>query len=147
MSNFDWRGYFELAGELFEGRPVSNQEAKCRTVISRAYYAALLVAREYVEDPQWGLGYRIDNDRVHREVPARIEQEGKEKGDTDLIGIADLLVELKKRRRDADYEPWYKRGRANVKDEAENSIEQAGDVITKIDAIKTAKTNPGSQAP
>ena len=48
---FDWSEYFKLAQEL-AGRPVSlaNEEAKLRSSISRAYYAAFCKARNYLRD-------------------------------------------------------------------------------------------------
>jgi uncharacterized protein (UPF0332 family) len=46
MTSFAWRALIELAERLFA---VDADEAICRTVINRAYYAAFNVARDTVE--------------------------------------------------------------------------------------------------
>ena len=49
--NFDWSEYLNLAQEL-AGRPtsLSNEEARLRSAISRAYYAAFCKARNHLRD-------------------------------------------------------------------------------------------------
>jgi len=48
---FDWSEYLKLAQEL-AGQTVSpaNEEAKLRSSVSRAYYAAFCKARNYLRD-------------------------------------------------------------------------------------------------
>lgn len=45
--SFDWQRYRDLALELYQGSvaPNSDEEARKRCCISRAYYAALMVSR------------------------------------------------------------------------------------------------------
>ena len=50
---FDWSGYFDLAGELATVNTSDSAkivEAKLRAAISRAYYAAFCLARNYLRD-------------------------------------------------------------------------------------------------
>lgn len=49
--NFDWSEYLNLAQEL-AGPPtsLSNEEARLRSAISRAYYAAFCKARNHLRD-------------------------------------------------------------------------------------------------
>ncbi|QSJ14234.1 HEPN domain-containing protein [Nostoc sp. UHCC 0702] len=49
--SFDWLQYLNLAKEL-TGQPTTpaNQEAKLRGAISRAYYAAFILARNHLRD-------------------------------------------------------------------------------------------------
>ncbi len=68
--SFDWVEYLDLAEEL-AGYPVNpaSQEAKLRSSISRAYYAAFSKARNYLRDIE-GLslsGTGEDHRRVREE--------------------------------------------------------------------------------
>lgn len=47
--SFDWSGYLDVAKELASVALTSaNKEAKLRSAISRAYYAAFILARNYL---------------------------------------------------------------------------------------------------
>lgn len=46
--NFDWEEYFNLAKELAG----TTEEAKLRSAVSRAYYSAFCLARNYLRDIQ-----------------------------------------------------------------------------------------------
>jgi len=49
--SFDWSEYLSVAQELASGANTSaNKEAKLRSAISRAYYAAFILARSYLRD-------------------------------------------------------------------------------------------------
>ncbi len=49
------------------------------------------------------------------------------------------MKKLRIKRRSADYDPWYMDGSADVGADAEYALLEAGDIIAKIDAIKTGK--------
>ncbi|QFS42769.1 HEPN domain-containing protein [Nostoc sphaeroides] len=51
--SFDWSQYLNLAKELTD-QPTTpaNQEAKLRDAISRSYYAAFILARNYLRDQE-----------------------------------------------------------------------------------------------
>jgi hypothetical protein len=54
--NFDWSQYLTLAQELAGYSVTAHTEAKLRSSVSRAYYAAFCKARDYVRNE---LGYPI----------------------------------------------------------------------------------------
>ncbi|HDG98751.1 MAG TPA: hypothetical protein ENG73_11400 [Desulfobacterales bacterium] len=58
--SFDWSSFLDLAHKLSskESLPKVDEEAKLRTSISRAYYAAHHKARRYLEKE----GYRVPKD-------------------------------------------------------------------------------------
>lgn len=52
---FDWTAYLELAQELaHQGTQSPNDEAKLRSAVSRAYYAAYCTARNRLRDKDTG---------------------------------------------------------------------------------------------
>lgn len=80
--NFDWSEYLNLAQELAgQATSPSSQEAKLRSAISRAYYAAFCEARNHLRDrekhsiPRGGQAhpyvrnqFKKSPDKVRREV-------------------------------------------------------------------------------
>ncbi len=53
IMTFDWSQYLNLAKEfLCQPTPPANQEAKMRSAISRAYYAAFISARNYLPETE-----------------------------------------------------------------------------------------------
>ena len=98
--------FLDLADEL---KPSNGNEAKIRTSISRAYYAAFLYAREWLRANNWTL---YDDGRDHRKV-----QEGLEyyKG----RGLRDKMAYL---RRDYRNEADYNLKRGFNKRDASNAI-------------------------
>lgn len=93
---FDWAQYLDLARSLVEG---TDSEAHRRAAVSRAYYAAFVVARNYLRDA-WGQGFSSD-DHVHQEV-AREFARGPEYRDGNAI--AENLRLLRVARNSADYD-------------------------------------------
>jgi uncharacterized protein (UPF0332 family) len=96
--SFDWSEYLNLAWEL-AGRPkkASNQEAKLRSAISRAYYAAYRTARNYLRDNE---GYNsFDADNSHKNVIDKFRLANDEK----RIEIGKNLAFLRTARNKADY--------------------------------------------
>jgi uncharacterized protein (UPF0332 family) len=57
--SFDWSEYLTLAQELAGELVLSNEEAKSRSAISRAYFSAYCIARNFLRDKE---GYRIPED-------------------------------------------------------------------------------------
>jgi len=149
MSGFDWKQYLDLAVELFGDQPVSSDEAKYRTVISRAYCAALMAAREYLASPSWGLGYPVDHARAsdemrsgHDLIMERLKREGRVREERRLLEIAKLLEELRRKRASADYDTPYKNGQVSLEDEAAYCLREAEEVIEKIDTLKEGLNQP-----
>lgn len=95
---FDWSEYLNLAKELAGiATTPANQEAKLRDAISRAYYAAFILARNHLRDRE-GLSIPATGD-AHRYVSEQF----------DLIpdpmrkSIADKLKRLRMYRNQAYY--------------------------------------------
>jgi uncharacterized protein (UPF0332 family) len=96
--SFDWSEYLHLAQEL-TGQAVTppSQEAKLRSAISRAYYAAFCLARNHLLDK----GYPVPTDgRAHKYVP----QKFKSRPDLSHRQIGENLDRLREDRRKADYD-------------------------------------------
>lgn len=92
---FDWTEYLNLAGELSKDTTFqSARDARLRSAISRAYYAAFHKARITVLPPRvaaWGSHQQIIDMLQESEDPARRQ-----------LGVD--LARLKGNRRKADYD-------------------------------------------
>lgn len=63
---FDWSEYLELAQELAgDGAGSSNEEAKLRSSVSRAYYAAFCKARNHLRDVD-------EHKKILSEIPPKV---------------------------------------------------------------------------
>ena len=92
----DARDFQALAQNLLTAT-VAPEPARMRTVISRAYYAAHLLARSFVEglDSDFRMPKRKD---AHEEVPRHLHCSD----DPMLVQAGDLLNGLRTKRTDAD---------------------------------------------
>jgi len=97
----DWSEYFNLAKKLAE----TSEEAKLRFAVSRAYYSAFCLARNYLRDIQldprlsWHKTYDIN---AHKYVAEKFIY-NQSKSQT-MIEIGQNLNRLRKMRNKADYE-------------------------------------------
>ncbi len=122
--SFDWSHYQELARELNTGSSGSPlEEAKLRSVISRAYYAVFCIARNYL--------------RLHRpsvNIPPGGEAHwivrNTFESDPDLVwrSIGIKLARLRKNRGYADYDDTV----PGLSSLAQLSLIVADEAITKI---------------
>jgi uncharacterized protein (UPF0332 family) len=96
--SFDWSEYLNLAQEL-TGQAVSpsSQEAKLRSAISRAYYAAFCKARNHLRDKE---GLPIQKIDVHQYVRNRF----KSSPDKVRKKVGENLNRMRKDRNKADYD-------------------------------------------
>ena len=97
---FDWEEYFNLAKEL-AGTP---EEAKLRSAVSRAYYSAFCLSRNYLRDIEQDprLSHNKTDIKVHKYVADEfIHHKSKSKT---MIEIGKDLNRLRPRRNKADYE-------------------------------------------
>ena len=100
---FDWSEYLELAQELAGDAASSpNKDAKLRSAISRAYYAAFCKARNHLRD--------IDRDQKLLANPPKVKNVHKyvrnqfeHSSDRSRKKIGTDLNRLRLRRNDADY--------------------------------------------
>lgn len=96
--NFDWSQYLNLAKE-FLGQPTSpaSQEAKMRSAISRAYYAAFISARNYLQETE---GHSIP---TTADAHKYVVQQFKQSADRERQNIGRNLEKLRRDRNAADY--------------------------------------------
>ena len=99
--SFDWADYLTLAQELSGDKPkVSpSREAKLRSAISRAYYAAHGTGRNHLR--------AVDNDKTipsGGEVHQYVINKFIGSSDKDRVGVGSELKRLRADRNKADYE-------------------------------------------
>lgn len=122
---FDWSEYFYLAKELAE----TSQEAELRSAVSRAYYSAFCLARNYLRDIQqyprlWrNITYDIN---AHKYVAEKFIY-NQSKSQT-MIEIGKDLNRLRKMRNKADYEDTM----FNLKREARTALMLAQNIILAL---------------
>ncbi len=113
--SFDWSQYLNLAKELVgQATTPANQEAKLRDAISRAYYAAFILARNHLRDkeghaiPKTGDAHKyvaaqfdISPDRMREKVAKSLKKLRLYRNQADyvdkfpgLVGIAKLAIDL-----------------------------------------------------
>lgn len=123
---FRWVDYLALAEELVRrGQSGSLADACLRSAISRAYYAALLTARNWIRDQ---LGLEPPEDAtIHKFVPDGLTEAGVD----EAVRLAPVLGRLRKRRSDADYKDRI----SNLQKVAELSLLEAGEVVRTFDGL------------
>jgi uncharacterized protein (UPF0332 family) len=122
---FDWSEYFYLAKELAD----TSKEAELRSAVSRAYYSAFCLARNYLRDIQqypklWhNKTYDIN---AHQYVAEKfIYNQSKSQI---MIEIGKDLSRLRKMRNKADYEDTM----FNLKREARTALMLAQNIISAL---------------
>ncbi len=96
--SFNWIDYLELAKALSLNSNIGTPEARCRCIVSRAYYAVYNLSREYCE---YKLKMTLRKDAGdHRELCKRL----KENGIGDCKKLGQLLFALYQERVWADYQ-------------------------------------------
>ena len=125
---FDWSEYFNLAKELAE----TSKEAELRSAVSRAYYSAFCLARNYLRDIQqyrrlWrNKTYDIN---AHKYVAEKfIYNQSKSQI---MIEIGKDLSRLRKMRNKADYEDTM----FNLKREARTALMLAQNIISALSKL------------
>ena len=102
----------------------SGDEATCRCVVSRAYYAALHIVENTFERRE--NQYRVDGESSHQEIISRAKVYGSalNPGRTSAAEIAKMMPRLRRTRNSADY------------DLDENySLEVSGDAVVRAERI------------
>lgn len=130
--SFDWIGYLQLAEELVDQAvDATGQEAKLRTAISRAYYAAFGKARDYLRqkgassEPPAGIHSYVQ--RQFRANKYKVSQQ-----------IAWNLNQLQIRREKADYEPQV----INLIAETRFSLTLAQRIISDLNQLTAVNPSP-----
>jgi uncharacterized protein (UPF0332 family) len=118
------RDFLPLARRLAGG----SDEAEWRTAVSRAYYAAVHVARDLLT----GLGFRVPRaDRAHDYLYRRLNNSGL----ATVQFAADRLLELRRLRNWVDYDV----GRSYPRAAAISDAVTADRIIQTLDALTSAE--------
>ena len=133
----DGRRLLILAQKLVEGvaagTPLTAGDGapECRSAVSRAYYAAFLVAAAFLDR----IGFAVENSPgAHVAVQYALNNSG----DEPLRDVARDLSILHKDRRKADYE--MKDARAEALANAELVVERAASAIARLDEVRDNAT-------
>ena len=122
---FDWSEYFNLAKELAE----TSKEAELRSAVSRAYYSAFCLARNYLRDIQqdpklWR--QKTYDINAHQYVAEKFSY--NQSKSQIMIEIGKDLSRLRKMRNKADYEDTM----FNLKIEARTALMLAQNIILAL---------------
>ena len=130
MSSFDPERWLDVA-EACCGRIVGvDEEARLRTALNRAYYAALLSVRQRIEHAQGSRA--VPRSRSHAAILGALRA-----GGAGFIKIHDSLQRLRARREAADYEL---RTQPLVESKVQTEIERSRALIrTRIKALPDAE--------
>lgn len=121
---FDWQKYLELAQELIEG---DTNEAKQRSSISRAYYAAFCYARNYLRDY---LDFKPRNDKNEHQAVIK-EFQKYDRKNRKMIEIGNDLSRLRLDRNKADYNDIF----MSLGSKAPYALKLAKNIIDKINEL------------
>jgi uncharacterized protein (UPF0332 family) len=122
---FDWSEYFNLAKELAE----TSKEAELRSAVSRAYYSAFCLARNYLRDIQQDTKLwrkKTYDINAHQYVAEKFIY-NQSKSQT-MREIGKDLSRLRKMRNKADYEDTM----FNLKREARTALMLAQNIISAL---------------
>lgn len=130
---FNWNRYIDLAEELSD----SDDEAKCRCGISRAYYGAFHRTKKFLTEFSHQT-INIYHGGVHKEVIKSFEDFGC--GNKDYSSVAQELIRLKKQREQADYNDVFFGKNVppslKLKKQLEIAIERAKHIVQLVDKIE-----------
>ncbi len=136
---FDWSGYFDLANELAlinTSDSAKIREAKLRSAISRAYYAAFCLARnylrDYLNDPRLSKA-RIDDFNEHQYVAEEFKI--FDSRNKKMIEIGKNLSRLRALRNKADYDDVFSDRINKLQNEANYCLKLAGNIINNINEL------------
>ena len=127
---FDWSEYLKLAQEL-GGQAVSpaSQEARLRSSVNRAYYAAFCQARNYLRNVE---GHSIP---MSSEVHISVRNEFKSSSDRVRRKIGNNLDRLRIEQRKADYEDLV----VGLPSTSRMALALAGQVISALDTLERTR--------
>ncbi|MDJ0616066.1 MAG: HEPN domain-containing protein [Calothrix sp. MO_192.B10] len=147
---FNWLEYYDLAKELADDTSAINcensannpksqiSEAKLRSSISRAYYAAFCLARNYLRDvlhdPRLSKA-RSGDTNEHQYVADEFKNYNKGKNKK-MTEIGNDLARLRQLRNKADYDDTI----FNLKKEAKLALKYASYIINKLDELNQENT-------
>lgn len=119
--SFDWNLYLALARKLAE----ETDDAALRSAVSRSYYCVFNLAMIRATSNQ----YRTKDDASSHDQLWSLYGRNTENNDCKQVSL--IGTRMKRRRVNADYRPMY----SNLKDEAEDAIEDAETCIKLLNSI------------
>lgn len=123
---FRWADYLALAEQLVQQAQSGGLTDAClRSAISRAYYAALLTARNWIRDCEGK--DPPDDSKIHQFVPDSLTEAGVE----EAARVAPALSRLRRHRGVADYQDSVK----DLRKLAQLSVLEAGDVVRTVERL------------
>ena len=124
--SFQWPDFLKIASELESQSTIQGQaEARQRSAVSRAYYAAFCYARNYLRDDE-GMSDLPTSGEAHVEVKNRFLSSSDQK--TRSIGAN--LDRIRENRRKADYDDSV----TGLVKMCRASLTLADDVVSTIDS-------------
>lgn len=142
LMKFDWSGYFDLANELAaisDSESAKIVEAKMRSSISRAYYAAFCLARNYLRDDlddRKLSNSQQKNTNVHWYVIQQFQTLGSRNKKMRQVGWD--LENLREKRNMVDYDDVFSTSINHLKkleNEAKYCLKLAGNIITNLNEL------------
>lgn len=123
---FDWHEYLRLASEL-AGHPIApaNEEARLRSAISRAYYAAFCKCRNYLQMQ----GYQLYRESL---AHTQVRNLFKQSQDRRLKQVGHHLDRLRSDRNMADYEDYF----ADIGEKTELALELANRIFSTLSELE-----------
>ncbi len=131
-SPFDWCQYLVLARELNGEDKIADKEAKLRSSISRAYYAAFCKARNYLINVEHDPVVTDCERRYDCNIHSRVINAFKNDYDGSRQQIGKDLFDLRTDRNKADYENKIR----NLEGLAKISADSAEEIISQIDSFE-----------
>jgi uncharacterized protein (UPF0332 family) len=134
---FNWNKYLDLAKELATSNSNESNEAKLRSSISRAYYAAFCKARIYLRDIEKDprlqrQNYSTRDFNVHEYVIEELRSR-KKKEERELFQIGENLFRLRRQRNNADYDDFIH----SLPSVVQQALREAELAISKLDACNS----------
>ncbi|MFT0753490.1 HEPN domain-containing protein [Synechococcus sp. RC10A2] len=123
---FDWYEYLRLATEL-AGHPIApaSEEARQRSAISRAYYAAFCKCRNYLQTQ----GYQVSRESL---AHTQVRNLFKQSQDRRLKQVGHHLDRLRSDRNMADYEDYF----ADIGEKTELALELANRIFSMLSELE-----------
>lgn len=139
--NFDWNEYLLLAQDLCNKKPPSaaySNEAKYRCAISRAYYSAFCVAKNYLLNSGQDFQECSETSKIHHEVKMAFKSI---RNNQICVQIGENLERLRKNRNKADYDNIYNGRQSVIQNDALISLGYSANVISNIKKLEEMKKN------
>ena len=143
MTTFNWQEYYNLACELAK----SNNPAKKRSSISRAYYGSFISCRNFLLENNLFLGRKSkrvmesESPEIHKEVYKifreyhyKFNRKDNDFYQKNLVGkkISSRLSDLRKSRNKADYNNEFK----NLDADTQYSIIRSREILNILNSFK-----------